>query len=43
MGSEDLDNINKLVGFDYLIKALKKCSQETRDEFLDELEETSMD
>ena len=52
MGAEDsknnsaeseLNHINKIAGFDYLIQALKKCSEETREEILDKLDETHME
>jgi len=52
MGAEDskkdsaeseLNQINKIAGFDYLIRALKKCSEETREEVLEELDSTHME
>lgn len=39
----ELNHINKIAGFDYLIEALKKCSEETREEVLDKLDETHME
>lgn len=38
----DLNQVNKIAGFDYLVRALKQCSEETKEEIVQTLDEMQM-